>query len=138
MLQEKLIEIKTKVVNDVGEEDVIEMQTVGKFGVKDGKAYVSYDDSASLGAEGVTTILKADKNTVILKRTGPLPSRLEIEKGERHQCHYSTLYGDLSVGIFGEILENNLTDNGGSLSMSYTIDINCEFLSRNNVEIRVR
>ena len=138
MLQEKIIEIKSKTVNNLGEEDVMEVKTVGKYGIKNGKAYVSYDEGSALGIEGVTTILKAEEDLVILRRTGSLESRLEIEKGERHQCHYSTVYGDLFVGIFGETIENNLNNNGGKLSMSYTIDINCEFMSRNNVEITVK
>ena len=138
MLKEKIIEIKSKMVNNFGEEDVTEVQTVGKYGVKNGKVYLSYDEGVALGIDGVTTILKAENNRVILTRTGSLESRLEIERGERHQCHYSTVYGDLMMGIFGEALDINLNDNGGKLSMSYTIDVNCEFLSRNNVEITVK
>lgn len=138
MLTEKIIEIKSVVTNEDGEQDVIEMTTVGKFGVREGKAFVSYDDSNSMGVDGVTTILKADADSVVLKRTGALESRLEIERGERHQCHYSTQFGDFSVGIFGERVENMLSDKGGKLSMCYTVDVNCELMSRNNVEITVK
>ena len=138
MLKEKLIEIKSTTVDPRGEKDVIEVTTVGKYGVKDGKAFLSYDDSGALGVDGVTTILKADRDNVILKRTGALESRLEIERGERHQCHYSTAIGNFSVGIFGEMLENELSDNGGKLRMSYTIDINSELMSHNQVEITIK
>lgn len=138
MLQEKLIEVKSKTVNNFGEEDVMEIKTVGKYGIKNGKAYLSYDEGGALGVDGVTTILKAQDGLVVLTRTGSLESRLEIEKGERHQCHYSTVYGDLFLGIFGETLENNLTESGGKLFMSYTLDVNCEFMSRNDVEITVK
>ena len=138
MLQEKIIEVKSKTVNNFGEEDVMEIKTVGKYGIKNGKTYISYDEGGALGVDGVTTILKAQDDRVILSRTGALESRLDIEKGERHQCHYSTIYGDLFIGIFGEILDNKLKENGGKLFMSYTIDINCEFMSRNDVEITVK
>ena len=138
MLQEKIIEIKSKTVNNFGEEDVIEIKTVGKYGIKNGKVYVSYDEGGALGVDGVTTILKAQDGRVVLSRTGSLESRLEIEKGERHQCHYSTIYGDLFLGVFGEVLDNKLSENGGKLFMSYTLDVNCEFMSRNDVEITVK
>lgn len=138
MLQEKMIEVKSKTVNNFGEEDVMEIKTVGKYGIKNGKAYLSYDEGGALGVEGVMTILKAQDDLVVLTRTGSLESRLEIEKGERHQCHYTTVYGDLFLGIFGETLENNLNENGGKLFMSYTLDVNCEFMSRNDVEITVK
>lgn len=138
MLKEKFIEIKSTTIDPHGEKDVIEVKTVGKYGVRDGKAFISYDDSGALGVDGVSTILKADKDNVVLKRTGSLRSRLEIERGERHQCHYSTAIGNFSVGIFGEMLENDLTEDGGKLSMSYTIDINSELMSRNQVEITIK
>ena len=41
-------------------------------------------------------------------------------------------------GIFGEKIENNLTEQGGKLYMSYTIDSNLQLVSRNVVEINVR
>lgn len=138
MLSEKIIEIKSVTVNEDGEEDTIEMTTVGKFGVRDGKAFVSYDDSNALGVEGVTTVLHADSDRVILKRTGGLQSQLEIEKGERHQCHYSTAFGELQVGIYGESIENRLRECGGKLKMAYTVDVNCRLMSHNQVEITVK
>ncbi len=138
MLSEKLIEIRSTVTDGEGNEDFIEMTTVGKYGIKNGKVYMSYDDSSSVGVEDVTTILKAEDDLVVLKRTGGLESRLEIEKGERHQCHYSTAFGNLSVGIFGEIVDINLDESGGKLLMKYTIDVNSELLSKNNVEITVK
>ena len=90
MLSEKVIEIRSVITDGEGNEDVIEMNTVGKYGLKNGKVYLSYDDSSSVGVDDVTTILTAQNDMVVLKRTGALQSRLEIEKGERHQCHYST------------------------------------------------
>ncbi len=42
------------------------------------------------------------------------------------------------MGIFGENVRSSLDENGGSLFMSYTIDVNYGMLSRNKVEISVR
>ena len=138
MLKDKIIRIRSVTVDEYGREDVIEMTTVGKYGLRDGKAFLSYDDSNALGVDGVTTVMHAAPDHVRLKRTGGLESRLEIERGERHQCHYSTAFGDLSVGVFGETIDYRLNDGGGKLSMSYTIDVNCELMTRNNVEITVK
>lgn len=138
MLSEKVIEIRSVITDGEGNEDVIEMNTVGKYGLKNGKVYLSYDDSSSVGVDDVTTILTVQNDMVVLKRTGALQSRLEIEKGERHQCHYSTQFGNLSVGIFGEMVDIKLDESGGKLSMEYTIDVNSQLLSKNNVEITVK
>ncbi|MBQ2933184.1 MAG: DUF1934 family protein, partial [Clostridia bacterium] len=50
----------------------------------------------------------------------------------------STVQGELVLGIFGEEITNSLNDNGGFLSMTYTIDVENSLLSRNKVEIKVR
>jgi hypothetical protein len=42
------------------------------------------------------------------------------------------------MGIFGENVREDLSQSGGSLFMSYTIDVNYGMLSRNQVEIKVK
>ncbi len=61
-----------------------------------------------------------------------------IEKGVRNNCFYMTPMGELSLGIFGEKVKTNLTENGGSISMNYTIDANSQLLSRNKVNISIK
>ena len=119
--------------------DSIELTTVGKMGIKDGKFLLTYDESEMLGVKGVkTSLMVKDDDTVILQRSGGYMSRLVIEKGARNSCFYSTPQGDLVIGIFGENVVHNLTESGGTLNMSYTIDSNLELISRNTVEISVK
>ena len=74
---------------------------------------------------------------VTVIRNGPANSRLTLEKGRRHQCHYSTMFGDLMVGVYTSTIENNLHDHGGTLQVSYTLDFNAGLVSENDIFIKV-
>lgn len=134
-LKEVLINIKGT-QNDGEQNDVIEFVTEGKMQEKDGKLLLSYDESAALGVPGTTTYLKVDDKKVVIQRTGHLNSRLLVEKQKRNVCHYATEHGDIMIGVFGEIIENNIMKNG-SMYLKYTLDINCQMMSTNEIELSV-
>ena len=123
-----------------GEEDVFRVTTVGKMDVIGGKTYLRYDDSAATGMEGVSCLIKIDPedNSVVMSRSGALNSRMYVKKGQRHICHYQTAQGTLTMGIFGETVQEDIGKNGGNLFMSYTLDVNYGMVSRNKVEINVK
>ena len=138
MIRNAIIEIKGTQEND-GEENVIELNTEGRFGKKDGDYFISYDESELSGLGDVKTVLWVKKNdSVVLTRSGSFESRLEIEKGKRSVSVYRTPQGDMMLGIYGEAIEHELTDTGGKLSLCYTIDSDLTLISRNTVNISVR
>ena len=73
-----------------------------------------------------------------MQRKGAYNSCMVIEKGIRNNCFYQTPHGELSLGIFGEKVFSRLNNNGGEISMKYTIDTGSQMLSRNNVNISIR
>ncbi len=138
-MQDVVIEIKSTQEVD-GDSDSMELTTVGKMNIIGGKTYLKYDDSAVTGMDGVSCLIKIDpkENSVVMQRSGVLNSRMYVKKGQRHICHYETGHGTLTMGVFGETVNNELTKNGGSLFMSYTLDVNYGMISRNTVEINVK
>lgn len=138
-MQDVVIEIISTQEVD-GDEDSIELTTVGKMNVINGKTYLKYDDSAATGLDGVSCLIKIDpeENSVVMQRSGVLNSRMYVKKGQRHICHYETGQGTLVLGVFGESVKDEMTDNGGSLFMSYTLDVNYGMVSRNKVQINVK
>lgn len=138
-MKEVVISIKGTQIVD-GEDDVIELTTVGKMNTVGNKTYLRYDDSTSTGVDGVSCMIKLDRedNSVVMQRSGSLNSRMYIKEGQRHTCHYETTQGTITMGIFGETVHSTLSDKGGKLSMCYTIDVNYGMISRNKVEIRVK
>lgn len=136
-MREVIIDIKG--TQGIGSEtEVIEFSTVGKIKKTDGGYTLLYDEGEITGSKNSTSLEVKDQSTVVLERTGETSSKLIIQKGIRNNCFYSTPYGNLMIGIFGEEIKNELKDNGGSLKMSYTIDQNLQPISRNIVEIAVR
>ena len=61
-----------------------------------------------------------------------------IEKGRRCQCMYATPYGTLSMGFFGESIENRLTENGGEIKLTYTVDVNNSQMNKNEMTICIK
>lgn len=138
-MKDVIIDIKGTQEVD-GEQDTVEITTVGKMNRIGSKTYLRYDDSTATGMDGVSCLIKVDPedDSVIMQRSGALNSRMYIKKGERHICHYETGQGVLTLGIFGESVQYGLSEKGGSLSMSYTLDVNYGMVSRNSVEIIVK
>ena len=138
-MSEYLITIKGKSRIDGGEADVTELQAVGTLKEETDGLTVIYDDSMSVGIKGVTAKLKAfNSGLVTIERDGLLEHKLTVEKNKRHLCLYTTPYGNMTVGVFGEEIENKLTNKGGKLFMKYNLDINSGLISENEIEISVK
>lgn len=138
MIKNAIIEIKGTQEND-GEENVIELNTEGRYGFQNGEYFISYDESELSGLGDVKTVLLLKKNnTAILSRSGAFESRLEIEKGKRSISVYRTTEGEMMLGIYGETIDYQLNDEGGQVSLCYTVDSDLMLISRNTVNISVR
>ena len=85
----------------------------------------------------IETYIKSE-DSVVLQRSGTINSKILIEKNNRNNCFYSTPMGDLTIGVYGEVIEHNLSENGGEVKLKYTIDSDLKLISRNEVNISVR
>lgn len=61
-----------------------------------------------------------------------------LEKGKRHLFHYKTSFAEFMLGIFANKISNSLSDDGGKLNFSYTLDINSGLISENEIEINIK
>lgn len=123
-----------------GQKDTVEVTTTGEYGSKDGKKYIRYkeydEESPKSFTNNVVKIEGSDKVTVL--RYGENSTRLVLQKGVRHQCHYRTPIGDIMIGVFADKIDDALNENGGKLKVSYDLDFNSDFMSKNSFEIDVR
>ena len=60
-----------------------------------------------------------------------------IETGKKHYCLYGTPFGDMTLGIYTNKIEDNLSPQGGRLYLRYTLDVNASFLSDNEIYLEV-
>lgn len=124
-----------------GEKDKIELTTVGSYMINSrGNTYIGYkeydEDNPAITSNNVVKVENDNKVTII--RNGGNQTRLILEKGRRHQCHYRTMMGDLMIGVFTDTINNSLTEKGGKLHVSYELDFNNEFISKNEFYIDVK
>ena len=128
---------KQRVDDETGE---IKLTTFGSYLKKGGSRFIVYKEYESDTGTARTSVLKVEENgkAVTLTRTGGDPTRLVLEQGKRHLCQYSTGYGDMMVGIFTSSVKSDLTDSGGNLKVSYTLDINAGLSSTNEISITVK
>ena len=133
------IQLKLRSVLEAeGERSETELLTDGTMEQVDGKFIVSYEDSGATGFEGATTTITAEGSSIVsIVRTGTANSNLVIETGKKHYCLYGTPYGDITVGIFTHKIENSLSENGGSLYLKYTIDVNSAYMSDNEIYLDI-
>ncbi len=138
MIKNVIIKIKGTQGID-GENDVVEFTTEGKLGIKDGKYFLSYEEGQLLeGAKVKTKMFINSEASVVLQRSGEINSRMEIENGQRRTCFYDTPIGNITIGIYGEELQVDLSEKGGRIYLAYNIDSQLRPISQNKVEITVK
>lgn len=128
---------RQKVDDEVGE---IELTTLGSYVQRGSSRYIVYKEyMADESPSSRTSILKIDGNSrLTLMRKGGDNTRLILENGKRHLCQYDTGYGNMMIGVFTSRLNSQLGDAGGSLEVSYTLDINSALSSLNELSITVK
>lgn len=139
-MQKEYIISVTGIQSIDGEKDKIEVITTGDYIKKNGHRYIKYkeydNENPEFSEDAVVKVESDDKISII--RMGERPSRLILENKVRHQCHYRTIMGDIMMGVYTSKIENNLSDNGGSLSVKYQLDFFCDHVSDNEIIITVK
>lgn len=121
------------------EKETTELFTQGLFYKQNNKYYIAYDDSETTGFENSKTTLKVEgEEKITLIRSGESKSHLIIENGQRNIGHYGTVMGDLIIGVSARQIKSDLTDNGGNLFFSYSLDVNSSLVSENEVYVTVK
>lgn len=122
-----------------GEKDKIEVIVTGDYMIKNGHTYIKYKEyDADNPQIALDTVVKVEEDKVSIIRIGDKPSRLILQQGVRHQCHYNTVMGDLMMGVYTSAIENNLTEKGGDLVARYQLDFFADLVSDNEFHINVK
>ncbi len=107
------------------EPEKMEMKTIGKFSVRDGRAEVSYEESEATGMEGSSTSVSFDMTCpgiVTMVRKGMVSCALVFERGKRHHCVYNTPYMPFEVCVNTFEVKNRIADTG-VLELDYVVEI---------------
>ena len=131
-----LIKIKNIQSAD-GDEQATELITEGKFYKKDDKFDIFYQEEESNETSACTVMITIDKDTVSVSRKGDFGSKMNYCQGKSEDILYHTPYGTMNFGLRTIKLENNITESGGSLNITYNLSIDSEVIG-NDLTVTVK
>ncbi|MDY4484072.1 MAG: DUF1934 domain-containing protein [Butyricicoccus porcorum] len=119
------------------EPDHINLITAGRLYRRGGKYFVSYEESELTGMEGTRTTLKLEDQQVTMTRTGTHPTQMLFAKNKRHVGLYQTDVGSMVISTHTSHLVNTIGENGGSLAIDYTVEIDSTLAGTHRFEMAV-
>ena len=105
------------------EPEVIELVTEGVMEQNGDQWSLSYEESELTGLAGVTTTFQLQPGKVVLDRTGKLTSQMIFVEGQQHDSLYQMEFGALMLSVKATRVEYDLTEEGGTVDLSYQIEI---------------
>ncbi len=125
---------KQRYEEEIGE---VTLSTTGTYKERGNVRFIAYkeydEDNPRLS---FTAVLKVEPDKVTMSRAGS-STRLILEKGRRHLCLYDTGYGAMTVGVFTSEVKSALDKTGGVLEIKYTLDIDSNLSSSNELLVEV-
>ncbi len=138
-MKDALITIKT-VQNGGGEDGETKIVTVGKYEKTPFGCRFTYNETDATGFEGSTTTFRiwdGDDCRLEMVRSGSYQSELYVDKDKKSYSVYSTPFGEMTVGIQANRFCPKLDENGGTVDLSYVMDINSSLVGRFEMEIEI-
>lgn len=138
MEKKKYVFVISSEITTDGDKSNIELTTTGNYSRVNGRWVLLYDEMSEDKTAVIKTMIKVDDKSVTITRNGEGSSKLIMTEGERNMCHYRTQFGDILLCVYCNEVNNELSDCGGKILMSYTLDVNASVLSENKVTIKIR
>ena len=115
----------------------VTLSTTGTYTVKDKASFIAYKEYDEDGPRvSHTAVLKVEPGKVTMMRGGSA-TRLILEEGRRHLCMYDTGFGPLTLGVFTSELSTELGRDGGYMVIKYTLDVDSNLSSQNELRVEV-
>lgn len=119
-------------------DEAIEMITVGQYFERNGKTYIKYEDRSLYEDQVTATTIKIAEDQVSILRHGAANTQMIFEKDREHYTPYETPFGLFELIVRTKDIQVIRDDEGLSLQVDYTIDINHSGgeLSQFHLEVR--
>jgi len=133
-----LISIRSNAHRDeVNENETMTMLTTGELELTDDEAVLRYEESIDEGAPPQKVVVTVNEEAVSMTREGPYSTQMVFRMGCRYEGVYSTPYGDMELAVYCTRLAYDLGDDGGTLELSYQLDLNGRFAAMHDMELRL-
>ena len=109
------------------EPETIEISSIGRLTLNDGRVEIAYDETEITGLDGSTTaisFLLDQAGVVSMIREGAVSTVLVFESKKRHHCIYNTPFMPFEICVHTLKVDNRLLDeNEKYLDLDYIIEI---------------
>ncbi len=125
-------------IDGVSEE--ISLTTVGNYCERGGSRYIlyrEYDRDGEAPAQ-ISTLKITPDGALTLMRNHTHRTHLVLEQGKRNVCQYGTPFGGMMLGVFADEVTVALNEKGGSVTAHYTLDLDNNLASENEMLITVK
>lgn len=131
------ISMYTKQYDNLGNEDLIEVESKGSMYEKNEDIYIVYKEELEKNSVHVTTTIKISKDEVLIKRFGSVKSDMKFIEGMDTINKYRTPQGLFNIKINTNKLEINKFEKSIRLNLEYKIGIDGLFKGKNKISIYV-
>ena len=124
-----------------GENNQYSLVSEGYLDLEEGRLTLSYEETAIEGVEGCYSYISfdlSDPDCITVERRGSIESSFVITKGQRMYSVYSTPFGNIDMCTYGKRVENELSENGGTLLLEYAVELRGLTAQRTKMEVKVK
>lgn len=141
MTKQVLIQVKGIRTNRFAPEEeaeIVESITTGTYYKRNGSYYILYEECLGDVEDIVKNRVKIRPDLVEIVKTGSANTNMSFELGKKQMSLYKTIYGDMEVSTFTEIIQIEEMKDELSVMLHYELEINNEYSSDNQIEIIVK
>ncbi len=106
------------------ETNTIDEMAYGNYYEKNGKQYIIYKTENN--EDKTSCMIKKDKDSITIKRSGSITSAMIYKIGLKQSFMYHLPYGDIEMEIETEKIASNLSADGGTIQLVYTLTVQDE------------
>ncbi len=121
---EKEIILRVKSFQKMKDEEPFEMDlyTECKYIEKEDVIELVYWENEMMGPKSKVILTIADES-LCMKRSGEVETKMTFEVGKRETSIYKTPYGDFKIELLTDSLDIDISRNHGSINVEYTVSL---------------
>lgn len=120
-----------------GEQNDVELISVGRHYCKNGVNYVLYDEQDQESNEKSSTMLKIAGDSMKLIRRGAVEHEQYFAANKKSTSFYKTRYGKLAMSVMTKKIDICYGSVSGEVAIDYALEINGQFQSDNQLKISI-
>ena len=122
-----------------GEEDVMELITMGTIEKVDNDFVLEYDESELSGIGSTLTRLKIKEDCIHLEKVGELSTEFVFSESKTFEGSYYTPFGTVNVSVFPTSISSNISEKERFVDLQYEIKVaGMAALNKLNISYKVK